>query len=365
MALLLAAGCGLNSTGNTAIVEPPPATAIGSLRNATVAYRMKEGPREQLLFLAPSMTAEKEKSLAKLAPNVRVMTGLDRQRALQLAPEAHGVDARLISPEFLEKAGRLVWVHSPSAGVDRFVRMERLVNEDRIILTNSRAVHGPAIADHVFAMLLSLSRNLRFYDGAQREGRWAEADPPVPSSSLSGKTMLVVGLGGIGEEVAKRADGFGMRVTAIRRSDAAAPPFVAKVGKQADLGSMLPEADVVVLCVPLTGETERMIDAKAFGAMKKGAILVNIARGRVVDSGAMAAALESGQLGGACLDVTDPEPLPAGDPLWKRSNVIITPHVAADAAITGERGWELFSENMRRFGAGEPLLNVVDKKAGY
>jgi phosphoglycerate dehydrogenase-like enzyme len=128
---------------------------------------------------------------------------------------------------------------------------------------------------------------------------------------------------------------------------------------------MLPEADVVAICVPLTGETENLFDAKAFDAMKKGSYLINIARGRIVNTNAMLAALRGGKLAGVCLDVTDPEPLPAGHALWKEPNVIITPHMAAAGEVTEQRHRALRLENIRRFAAGEPLLNVVDKKAGY
>ncbi len=128
---------------------------------------------------------------------------------------------------------------------------------------------------------------------------------------------------------------------------------------------MLPEADVVALAVPLTDETRNLLDAVAFGKMKHGAYLINIARGKVVNTDALLKALKSGRLAGACLDVTDPEPLPADHELWKQANVIITPHVAGHSKVTTERRSALLVENLRRFGAGEPLLNVVDKKAGY
>ena len=144
-----------------------------------------------------------------------------------------------------------------------------------------------------------------------------------------------------------------------------APEYVARVGKPDDLLAMLPEADVVAICVPLTSETENLLDAKALGAMKKGSYLINIARGRIVNTDALLAALRGGQIAGACLDVTDPEPLPADHPLWKEPNVIITPHMAAAGEVTEERHRLLRLENIRRFAAGEPLLNVVDKKAGY
>lgn len=177
--------------------------------------------------------------------------------------------------------------------------------------------------------------------------------------------MLVVGLGGIGSEIAQRAHGFGMRVIGTRRTDTPGPSWIERVGKPEDLLAMLPEADVVAICVPLTPETDGLFDERALGAMKQGSYLINIARGRIVKTDALLAELRSGRLAGACLDVTDPEPLPAGHPLWKEPRAIITPHVAADAELTDERSHALLRENLRRFGAGEPLLNVVDKKAGY
>jgi phosphoglycerate dehydrogenase-like enzyme len=143
------------------------------------------------------------------------------------------------------------------------------------------------------------------------------------------------------------------------------PPGVERVGRPEDLLALLPESDVVVLCVPLTPETEKLLDARAFAAMKPGSFLVNVARGKLVDTDALLEALETGRLAGACLDVTDPEPLPSDHPLWLLPNVVITPHVAADAALTEARAFALVRENLRRFDAGEPLLNVVDGAAGY
>jgi phosphoglycerate dehydrogenase-like enzyme len=177
--------------------------------------------------------------------------------------------------------------------------------------------------------------------------------------------MLVVGLGGIGTEVARRAHGFGMRVIATRRQGTPGPEFVERVGTPQDLHAMLPEADVVAICLPLTDETQGLFDDEAFAAMKDGAYLINVGRGRVVDTAALLRALDGGRMAGACLDVVDPEPLPADHPLWRHPKVLITPHVSSDAELTDRRRWDLMRENLRRFSAGEPLLNVVDKQAGY
>jgi phosphoglycerate dehydrogenase-like enzyme len=144
-----------------------------------------------------------------------------------------------------------------------------------------------------------------------------------------------------------------------------APDYVTELGTSADLDRFLPMADFVVICLPLTSETEGMFDAETLAKMKPDSMLVNIARGAIVDTDALLDVLESGHVAAAALDVTDPEPLPLGHPLWQRTDVIITPHVAGSAALTGTRRTLLFEENMRRFGAGEALLNVVDKLAGY
>lgn len=352
-----------------ALGRPPGPEEFGSTRNSRVAFPMPaddSAPRSSLTILMGQLPPKEIAAFEKVAPNVRIVSGLTRQSALEHAGEANAVAAHLLTPDFLKNAPNLVWVISFSAGVDRYVKIEGIDN-DRIVLTNSRAVHGPAIADHAFAMLLTLSRDLPTYAAHQKQGKWQDRadDPDFRPFALQGKTMLVVGLGGIGSEIARRADGFGMRVVATRRSDSESPAFVQRVGKPQDLAEMLPEADIVAVCVPLTSETQGLFNAAMFARMKRGAILINIARGKIVDTDALLQALQSGALAGACLDVTDPEPLPPSHPLWKQPRVIITPHVAADADLTDEREWLLIRENIRRFGAGEPLLNVVDVKSGY
>jgi phosphoglycerate dehydrogenase-like enzyme len=215
-------------------------------------------------------------------------------------------------------------------------------------------------------MLLALTRDLPFYLEARARGQWArEGSKVLKPIALQGRTLLVIGLGGIGREMVRRGHGFGMRIIGIRRGDDPAPELVERVGKATDLLPMLAEADVVMLAVPLTPETERIINRAALAAMKPGSFLVNIARGRLVDTDGLVEALKSGRLAGACLDVTDPEPLPPGHPLWRMPNVVITPHNSDLAELTIERENVVFLENLRRFDAGEPLLNVVDKKAGY
>jgi phosphoglycerate dehydrogenase-like enzyme len=214
-------------------------------------------------------------------------------------------------------------------------------------------------------MLLVLTRDLKYYVDPANRGTWNRRGSGTTPVALQGRTLLVVGLGGIGSEVARRGKGFGMHVVATRRSDVPPPPYVDHQAKPDALMTLLPEADVVALCVPLTDETEGMIAAEQLGAMKPDAYLVNVGRGRLVDTDALVGALEAGHLAGVCLDVTDPEPLPPDHPLWRFDNVVITPHMSGRSALTMERWQKLYRENLRRFAAGEPLLNVVDKQAGY
>ncbi|MCY2959240.1 MAG: D-2-hydroxyacid dehydrogenase [Planctomycetota bacterium] len=361
LALFVVTACSTNPAAPTA----RPAEELGSLRNARVAIERGPTPAP-LTYFASSMTEAERTEVARLAPHVRIVAGLDRAEAARRAAEAHGADATYASPEFLKAATNLVWLQAQSAGVDRWVAMPEVRDADRITLTNLRGVHGPAIADHVFAMLLTLTRDLPVHLAGRERGAWQrDGSGELTPIALEGRTLLVVGLGGIGTEIARRGHGFGMRVLATRRGDDPAPDFVERVAKADQLLALLPEADVVAIAVPLTPETTNLFDARAFAAMKTGSYLVNIARGKVVNQDALVEALRSKKLAGACLDVTDPEPLPPAHPLWRFPNVVITPHVAASAELTDARRWALFRENLRRFDAGEPLYNVVDKKAGY
>jgi phosphoglycerate dehydrogenase-like enzyme len=326
-----------------------------STRNTRVAVARHAGDPPLVYFARGEMPA---------TPGVNIVVGLSRDEALARAGEAHGADVFYATSEFLRAATNLRWVQAGSAGVDRFLSVPELGERDEVVLTNARSVHGPVIAEHAFAMLLSLTRGLNEARDAQRDGRWAR-ESAHDRVALEGRTMLVVGLGGIGGEIAKRAHGFGMRVIATRRGTDPAPAYVERVGRPNDLLGMLPEADIVAIAVPLTRETEGLFDQRAFAAMKKGSYLLNIARGKVVKTEALIAALRDGTLAGAGLDVTDPEPLPPGHDLWSLPNVVITAHVAGDAALTEQRASQLAWENLRRFGAGEPLVNVVDKRAGY
>jgi phosphoglycerate dehydrogenase-like enzyme len=233
-----------------------------------------------------------------------------------------------------------------------------------VLLTNTKQLMGPPIAEHVIALTLAFARGLHRYGAAQQRAEWNDALYDG-MWELEGKTMLVVGLGGIGTEVASRAHALGMRVTATRGSSREGPAFVDYVGLADELDKLAAEADVVVNCTPLTPATTGIFDRDFFRGMKKSAYFINIGRGRSVVTADMIAALEAGELAGAGLDVVDPEPLPPDSPLWKMDNVIITPHVAAGSELLTGRIWILVRENLRRYVAGERLLNVVDLAKGY
>jgi len=352
-----------------ALSSAQPPELPGSDKNARIARVLPADGAERekvtLTFLAMGLSDEQIAEAGSVAPNVRIVRVTSRDEAMEHAADADGADGRLITPEFLAKASRLCWVHSPSAGVERLVALPGVQERADLVVTNARGVHGPAIADHAMGMLLSLTRQLPHYHDAQERGEWSREAPKSEAIALQGRTMLVVGIGGIGSEIAQRAHAFGMRIIATRRSDTPAPDYVERVGKPRELAAMLPEADVVAICVPLTSETENLFDDAMIRRMKPGAYIINIARGRIIDTDALIAALKDGRIAGAALDVTDPEPLPAGHALWSAPNVLITPHIAADGELTDQRWWALYKENLRRFGAGEPLLNCVDVAAGY
>jgi phosphoglycerate dehydrogenase-like enzyme len=308
---------------------------------------------------------ERLSMLAQVAPGVEIVPFDSAEEALE---SVAGADALIgtATAELLAAGERLRWVQVGSAGVEWALEFPRLADGD-VLLTNGQRLASPVIAEHVMALTRSLARGINRAVEAQLDGEWRrfEIGDNAPLTGLRGKTLLVVGLGGIGTEVARLADGAGMRVTAIRSSRRSGPPFVARVGLNEDLESFLRDADVVVNCLPLTPDTRGLFGEELFELMKPSAFFINVGRGGTVDTEALIAALEGGVIAGAGLDVTDPEPLPEGHPLWGAPNLVITPHFAAWSDAGRELHWLLFRENLRRFVAGEPLLSVVDPERGY
>lgn len=259
----------------------------------------------------------------------------------------------------LAGAPGLRWMHTPSAGVDHVLTPTVIARD--ITLTNSAGVHAIPIAESVLGFMLAHARQLHAFQDAQRAARW---DWGLPLSELYEATLLIIGVGGIGGAIAERAAAFGMRVLGSRRTPRPMPGVAQVVGGEA-WRDLLPEADYIVIATPLTPETRGMLDAVALAAMKPSAYLINIARGAVIDEPALIAALQAGKIAGAALDTFEQEPLPADSPLWQLPNVTITPHATASSPRMRERQIGLFLENLARFRAGRPLLNIVDKSAGY
>lgn len=265
----------------------------------------------------------------------------------------------------LESSGSIRWMQNYTAGVDRCVKSP-LIGERDFLLTNMQRIYGPGIAEHVIGLTYMLARKLHVFHDRQREHKWdRKAVERTSVWELQGRTMLVVGLGGIGTQVARRAHGLGMRVIATRNSSRKGPEYIDYVGLPDELHKLAAEADVVVNCTPLTAATTGLFDKTFFAAMKPGAYFINVGRGRSVVTGDLVEALNAGKLGGAGLDVQDPEPLPADHPLWTASNVVITPHISAGSDAQMARFWLLVRENLRRYVNGERMLNVVDIQRGY
>lgn len=261
----------------------------------------------------------------------------------------------------LDEAPALRWIHTPSAGIDGIVIPELL--ERPITLTNAAGAHAIPIAEFVLMFMLSHVKRTQEMFALKPENAW-EQGRHLHLSELYGKTLLILGLGGIGQEIARRASPFGMRVVGSRRHPQPMDGVDQVVGEDA-WRELLPEADYVVIATPLTEATCGMVDAAAFARMKPEAYLINIARGEIIDTQALLDALQEGRIAGAALDALPEEPLPPTHPLWQAPNVWITPHISWSSPHMRQRVLAIFLENLRRFGADEPLINVVDMAAGY
>jgi phosphoglycerate dehydrogenase-like enzyme len=299
------------------------------------------------------------------AGGMDVANARTQAEAIALIPDAEIAFSSIIRPEMFAAASCLRWVHSPAAGVGGMLFPAMRASD--VVITNSRGLHAGTIAEHVVAVTLALFRRLPTALRRQAEHTWAQNELTLdPPRLLAGKTVGIVGLGRIGSAVASLVAAFGARVEATRRRvEAGKPEGVTSVHPASALATLLPRWDVVVLSAPHTAETERIIGARELGVMKREAVLVNIARGALVDEAALADALTRGAIAGAALDVLDDEPLDATSPLWDTPNLLITPHVAGNRPDYWDAALAIFFENLRRYRAGEPLLNVVDKDAGY
>ena len=305
------------------------------------------------------------------------------EHVLSLVADAEAYFGYGIPAELLDAGKGLRWVHSGAAGVGSSLTPTMV--ESSVVFTNSAGVHAPPMAETVLAMLLHFTRGLDLAGESQRRGEWS-TDPfyvaGAPLRELSSMTVGIVGFGGIGREVARRVASLGARVIAVKRNPASARETnlepvagggflgsrIERVWGESGLDALYRECDAIVVAAPDTPETRGMIDARAFGRMKPGAIVLNVARGRLVDEDALIGALTEGRIRGAGLDVFSTEPLPPESPLWRLPSVVITPHVSAVTQGFWRRETDLITRNLDRYLRERPLEeweNVVDKKAGY
>jgi phosphoglycerate dehydrogenase-like enzyme len=307
--------------------------------------------------------------LKAAAPGVEFVGVADE---VELAKQAGNADAiiggdnTVCDEHVLAAVGkRLRWVAIMSAGVEDCLG-KPVLERPGLTVTNMRAVAGPVMAEHSIALMFALSRSLQVSIARQATGEgWSRNFAGSQPQALEGKTLLVVGLGGIGTEVARRAHALGMKVIATRASSKQGPDFVSYVGLSDELPTLITQADVVVTALPLIPATTNLFDAKMFARMKKTAFFINVGRGGSVVTDDLVAALNSGTIAGAGLDVTEPEPLPKDHPLWKAKNIIISPHMSALSDLGQAARIAILREQVRRFAAGDKLLSVVDFKKGY
>lgn len=260
-----------------------------------------------------------------------------------------------------ELAPKLRWIQATSAGIGKFVERMKYAEHTSWIFTTASGVHARPLAEFALMAMLMFAKDYEYLQREKAAQHWAR----YCGDELTRKTVGIIGLGKIGQEVARLAKAFDMHVIGTRRDPAQPTPFVDQLYPPHQVSPVLREADFLVLATPHTQETEQLIGAAELALLPRGAVLINIARGAVVDQAAMTEALRSGHLRGAALDVFEVEPLPAGDPLWTMPNVIISPHSASTASSENTKIVEIFCENIRRFLAGEAMLNVLDVAKGY
>jgi phosphoglycerate dehydrogenase-like enzyme len=302
------------------------------------------------------------------APGVELVMVNSVDEMIAQAPRADallGGDGLVCDERVLAAAKKARWIGVYSAGNEECLG-KKGTERPGLLFTNMRALAGPVMAEHTLALMLGLSRSLQVSIGRQATGEgWGNSFAGSRPQALSGKTLLVVGLGGIGIEVARRAHAMGMTVIATRNSSRDKPEYVSYVGLSDELPTLIGKADVVVSALPLTPATTNLFDAKMFARMKPTAFFINVGRGGSVVTDDLVAALNNGTIAGAGLDVTNPEPLPKDHPLWRAKNIIITPHMSAQSDLGQSVRELILREQVRRFVGGDKMLAVIDFKKGY
>jgi phosphoglycerate dehydrogenase-like enzyme len=299
-------------------------------------------------------------------PDMTFTNALDERTFRTGLPQADVAFTWIMGADMVAQAPKLRWVHSSAVAVGTLPLRELAARG--IAVTNSRGIQSAAIAEHVIASLLALSRRLPLTIRAQDARVWAQNEMIGERSPwlVQDQRMGIVGLGTIGRAVAVRASALGMDIVGVRRRlEQGSVDGVREVVGPSQVRDVIASSDVLVLAAPWTAETNCLLDAQAIARMKPGAVVINVARGQLVDEAALASALARGHLAGAALDVFTEEPLPEGSPFWSLPNVIVTPHTSGFRADHWDAVIDLFEEQLRRFLDGLPLLNRVDCEAGY
>lgn len=304
--------------------------------------------------------------VSQVAPSFELWTSAELERDPSGYRDAEiALVTGWLEQSHLSEAKALRWVQTVGAGVERLLTPE-IVARRELVVTNASGIHAQPIAEHAFGFLLSFTRNLHLAVARQAQREWQSQGYRETLRTLQGKTLGVLGLGAIGRRVAQIGAAFGLHVIgARRRPSSERDPYVSEIYGPAELSTFLARSELLVNLLPLTSETRGLLGERELAALPRGAFVVNLGRGATIDTEALVAALRSGHLAGAGLDVTEPEPLPSDHPLWMLPNVIITPHYSGAQPGYFRQLGELFIDNLGRYVRGEPLLNVVDKQAGY
>lgn len=315
-------------------------------------------PDEKLTILVSSdVDASGQAELHSIAPGSDIVLAATPVDMTTRADEAD-IIAGSVPPEVLERARRLKWVHSWAAGPDTQLYPEFISHP--AVLTSSAGNGAVPLAEHAMMLMLMLNRNALRWIDSQRARKWER----FTHGELKGSTVGIIGAGHSGSDLALKAKAFHMRVLGLRRSDRPAANFD-RFYRREELHEFLAESDFVVVTAPLTPETKGMLDEAAFRAMKPSAHFVCFSRGGIADDEALLRALREGWIAGAGIDAHGVEPLPPDSPFWDAPNTIVTPHNGATSRQTRQRGYAIFADNLRRYLAGQPLVNVVDKAVGY
>jgi phosphoglycerate dehydrogenase-like enzyme len=338
------------------------------------------------LVISPSISEER---LAKVRAAAAPMTVVNTRDEDHAAAEVVDADALFgyLTPRLLKASKKLRWAQAPTASMEKYLFPELVAAN--VVVTNMRGIFSDVIADHVFGFILCFAKNFHTYIRQQSQGVWHMLGRPSgelpgyggpgevhPSDcaaiTLADATLAVIGMGGIGAETARRGLAFGMRVLGVDPRASSPLPLGEGPGARARDGvamftpdrlqDVLAQSDFVVIAAPHTPETFKLFNRERIRQMKRSAFLINVGRGVIVDLADLTAALQAGEIAGAGLDVFETEPLPKGHPLWSMDNVILTPHCAAASPRVPERHLATLLENLRRFVAGQPLLNIVDKR---